>query len=205
MTIRPLAAALALLAAAPAAGSPLLPGLFDVTGVEANEFLNVRAAPDPASEIVGRLPPYADGIEVVATARDGAWGRVNVGEGSGWVAMRFLAPGTDVWAAPGLPASLRCFGTEPFWSLRPEGEGLAWSTPEATASYVLEATLEAGPARAPLRVAIGRDGDRRVTLVAAPGACSDGMSDRAFGLTADVILEDEDGPALLGGCCSIAP
>ena len=39
--------------------------MFDVTGVAANDVLNIRAAPDASAEIIGTLSPNARDIEVV--------------------------------------------------------------------------------------------------------------------------------------------
>jgi uncharacterized membrane protein len=48
-------------------------------------------------------------------------------------------------------------------------------------------------------------GEGGPTATIAPRVCSDGMSDRTFGLETLVILAGEAGPRLLSGCCSIAP
>ncbi|MGB3280174.1 MAG: peptide-binding protein, partial [Pseudorhodobacter sp.] len=42
-----------------------LPALFDVTGVAADDVLNLRAAPDGVAEILGALGPSAKDVEVV--------------------------------------------------------------------------------------------------------------------------------------------
>lgn len=44
-----------------------------------------------------------------------------------------------------------------------------------------------------------------MTAVMVPMACSDGMSDRSYGLDVTVILEGRGEPQMLTGCCSIAP
>jgi uncharacterized membrane protein len=195
-----------LLLASPAWGAePALPGLFEVSGVAPGDVLNVRAAPDAAAEIIGGLVAGATGIEVVGLDPSGRWGRVNTGERGGWAAMRYLAPGPDVWREGGLPASLRCFGTEPFWSLAPEGGAAVFATPEAPERRLaLAAVLDASVPADPRRALIAEGEGMRLVATIAPGACSDGMSDRAFGLTAAVVVEAE-APALLTGCCSVAP
>lgn len=185
-------------------GAPALPALFSVTGVGAGDKLNVRAAPDPKAEIVGALAPDAAGIEVVGLDPTGDWGRVNVGEGAGWVALRFLAAGPDPWAGGALPEALRCFGTEPFWSLRPEGGTLRYAAPDGEDKVLdLEAVLEAPGAASRALVARGRVAG--ITAFITPRECSDGMSDRAFALGVDAVLEGEGEARLLTGCCSIAP
>ncbi len=188
----------------PAAAAPSLPALFSVIGVGAGDKLNVRAAPDPKAEIVGALAPDAEGIEVVGLDPTGEWGRVNVGEGAGWVALRFLVAGPDAWAADALPEGLRCFGTEPFWSLRPEGRTLRYASPDGADKVLdLKAVLEVPGAASRALVARGRMAG--ITAFVTPRDCSDGMSDRAFALGVDAVLEGEGAPRLLTGCCSIAP
>lgn len=201
-------AACALLLAGPAEATQeyLLPTLFDVAGVAAGDALNVRAEPRAASEVLGALTADAERVEVVAHDPSGRWGRVNHGGRSGWVAMRFLAYRTDVWEPGRLPEGLRCLGTEPFWLLRFPPEGIVLETPaEPEVRMALEAALDTGVFRSPRRAAVARGGDRRLTVVIAPVACGDGMSDRAYGLSADVILERAGEASLLTGCCSIAP
>ncbi len=196
------AAGLALCGAARAADGPL-PDLFDVTGVAADDALNVRSEPGARAGIVGTLEPDARGVEITAT-EDG-WGRVNKGEGSGWVAMRFLARQDGTWRAGEVPPTLSCFGTEPFWTLGMEDGGMSWSTPDG-AWALGEATVLGGEIPGDIRRGLKAAGDGvAVHAFMAPGACSDGMSDRAFGLNAAVILDDGAGPRLLHGCCSIAP
>jgi uncharacterized membrane protein len=198
------AALIAALAAGPAWATPgyVLPTLFDVTGVAAGDVLNIRAAPDANAAIVGAIAPDATGIEVVA--EHSGWGQVNTGERSGWASLAYLAYRTDVWESGTLPAGLACFGTEPFWSLRPEGAMATFGTPDAAdVTLDLAAVLDTGIFRDLRRALVAEAPGRRITATIAPKACSDGMSDRAFGLDATLIVERPDGTRLLTGCCSI--
>ncbi len=95
-----------------------LPNLFDVTVVETWDKLNVREAPDGQAKIIGRLASTAKGVELLDRDASGKWGLVNVGETTGWVALRFLKPQATVWKPAELPLALRCSGTEPFWSVK---------------------------------------------------------------------------------------
>lgn len=180
------------------AQDPILPTLFDVARVAPGDMLNVRAAPDAGAAIIATLPPDATAIEVVAY-QDG-WSRINLAEGSGWVSARFLDPRPDVWPDSALPPGFACFGTEPFWSLRADGRAMTLEQPglpdlTAPLAGVMSTGILGDPTRA-----VAADG---LTLTATPQVCSDGMSDRLFGLRAMVVLGD--GPRLLTGCCSIAP
>lgn len=176
----------------------LLPTLFDVTGVADDDVLNIRERPDASAPIIGSLAADAERIEVVAQSH--GWGRVNHGEASGWVSMRYLAYRTDVWTAAELPEGFSCFGTEPFWDVRPEGGDLRLGGPDLAQTHTLQAVLDTGLFRDPARAVLAEG----LTLVATPQLCSDGMSDRLFGLRASVILRG-DAPRLLSGCCSIQP
>jgi uncharacterized membrane protein len=194
---------LLLAVAAPAAAEATLPGLFTVA-VPAGDALNVRAAPGAGADIIGRLPPGTRGVEVVAVDPRGAWGQVNAGERAGWVALRYLEPEPDVWDQD-LPPSLACFGTEPFWSVRPAGGEAVLSEPDRDVRLPLTALRDTSTAGIPRRALMAASPAERLTAFVAPGICSDGMSDRLYGLTAAVVHERGGEARLLTGCCSIAP
>jgi uncharacterized membrane protein len=190
---------------APAAAAEPLPWLYDVARVAADDVLNVRDAPDAAAPVIGTLAPDARGIEVVAGDATGGWGQINTGERAGWVALRYLDPEAGVWQPGGLPAGLACSGTEPFWSLRP-GDGQAvFATPEGgDRTFELAAALDRGIEDDPRRALVAVRSGTRLTAAITPASCSDGMSDRAYGLEILLILEDAGPARLLNGCCSIA-
>jgi uncharacterized membrane protein len=205
LTILALVLGLALGGRAEATQEYILPTLFDVTGVEASDALNVRAGPGVQHPVIATLAPDAERIEVVAHDATGRWGQVNTGERAGWVSMRYLAYRTDVWEEGALPEGLRCAGTEPFWSLRPEGDALVYSTPEqidGTAAPIA-AVLGTGIFRDPRRAIVAEAQGLRLTASLTTQWCSDGMSDRAYGLTAMVVREDAEGATLLTGCCRL--
>ncbi|MHA6326318.1 COG3650 family protein [Roseivivax sp. CAU 1753] len=188
---------LTLMLAAPLAAQDL-PALYDVTGVAAGDVLNLRDAPSASANQIGSLAPDARDIEV--TAIQSGWGRVNVDEGAGWASLAFLARVSGQWP-DGLPDAQTCFGTEPFWSL-----GLA------DGSFDFEhfdkgvqsgpITLRTRASGRPDRFAYaGPASGRRAILIMGRAECSDGMSDRLYGLTGDFLLGD----ALYSGCCSVAP
>lgn len=183
----------------------ILPTLFEVTGVAADDRLNIRAAPNASAQIIGTFAPNARNIEVVATDSTGQWGRVNTGERSGWASMRFLAYRTDVWTGNNLPATLHCLGNEPFWALGRQGAGVVFSTPDLPDTEVrLEEVLSTGVFRDPRRSIVAEGAGRRLTAVMVPMECSDGMSDRAYGLDITLIIRGASATQMLTGCCSIA-
>ncbi|WP_417770659.1 SH3 domain-containing protein, partial [Stappia sp.] len=107
------------------------PALHDVSGVEAGDVLNIRAAPDAGAKIVGGLAPDATDIEVIAPSDNPRWGLVNTAEGRGWAALRYLRRQPGQWLGA-VPPMRHCSGTEPFWSLALPGDGtLRFATPEA--------------------------------------------------------------------------
>lgn len=198
-----IAALLLVLCLAFPAAADTLPALYRVTGVAADDVLNIRAAPDAAASQIGQLQPGSTGVEVVALSRDGRWGQVNTWEWAGWVAMRYLErePGPD-WTA--MQSPMRCHGTEPFWSMRVD----------APARRLTIEPMEGPPQPLRIEAAIpvsGRDGvlGWRIAGPEGPGfatiqaqACSDGMSDRLLGLS--ITLFPFGGPGL-SGCCTLQP
>lgn len=188
---------LAVLALLPIAASAQgLPGLFSVAGVAAGDALNLRAGPSAAAEVVGTLAPGTSGVEVVARSPDGRWGLVALPEGGAWASLRFLAPEA---AGPGLPRPLLCRGTEPFWSVELRSDGGADFAAPGEARELRPLGEAAGVTGA---VAAFDDGGRTLDLTILRAACSDGMSDRPYGLAA--LLWDR-GDALLEGCCTLDP
>lgn len=186
--------------------APFLPNLFDVTVVDTWDTLNVRQAPDGQAKVIATLPATAKGIELVARDPSGKWGKVNSGEQTGWVALRFLKQQTGVWQAAALPQSLRCAGTEPFWSLGATKTGLTFAEPDRPdRALQLRKVMDRGIDGEPTRGLIAGDDKGRVTAFLRPEQCSDGMSDRAFALAVSVILDGAETPSrMLMGCCSIA-
>jgi uncharacterized membrane protein len=209
--VRALLRLLALLAwpAVAAAQGPPAPGLparLVVTGVAAGDALNLRAAPSTTAPVVGTLAPGVR-AEVVARSPDGRWGLVARNEGGAWAALRFLAP--EGAAGGPLPRPLLCRGTEPFWSLELRADGATLATPEAARELRLLAEAEdATGVVAALGDEAGGGGEGGeggggpLALSVLRAACSDGMSDRPYGLA--VLLWDR-GDGLLDGCCALAP
>jgi uncharacterized membrane protein len=197
-----------LIAAAPASATPeyTLPTLFSVTGVAVDDVLNIRAAPSSSAPIIGELSPRARNIEVVGYDASGQWARVNTGETSGWAALRFLAYQTDVWKPGALPPTLHCLGTEPFWSLGRVGGAVMFATPDQPDTEIrIDQVLTTGRYGDPRRTVVGQGVGQELTAVMVPMECSDGMSDRAYGLDVTLILQGGGAPRMLTGCCSIAP
>jgi uncharacterized membrane protein len=183
------------------------PALHDVSGVAADDVLNLRAGPGTEHEVVGSLAPDATGIEVIAPSEDLAWGLVNAGEGTAWASLAFLERRPGQWEGA-FPPLARCFGTEPFWSVAVEGDALRLSTPDDPEAADGWLAGRWGSANRRDRFAarlLWEDGAPGFATIRAE-RCSDGMSDRAFGLSIDMVAGRQDaGGGLLSGCCSLAP
>lgn len=192
----------------PALASPEapLPSRADVSGVASNDVLNVRAEPNAKAQILSTLAPNAKGIEIVSFDPTGQWARVSLGEVSGWAFSRFLVMDRTTWVPGKLPEGLRCHGTEPFWSLNESNGRMSYSDPESQPRDLeLRRVLDRGIAEDAMRALIAGDDKGRVTAVVQPEACSDGMSDRDFGLSVTVIMDGGNQPSkMLNGCCSVA-
>ena len=205
MTVSAILVVLATTLAA-AAQDYVLPTLFDVTGVAADDVLNIRAEPDAGAEVIGTLAPNARRIEVVARDQSGDWGQVNTDGRSGWASLHYLTPRAGVWEPGELPQTLSCTGTEPFWSLTTRGDSVTYSTPENDGTRYRVETIEgADLMRDPRRSVVASTSGRRLTAVLVPASCSDGMSNRAYGLDATLVLERDGELRVMAGCCSVAP
>ena len=187
-----------------AAAQQALPALHDVTGVAADDMLNIRELPGAGARIIGALGPEQTGIEVVSRSEDGDWGQVNTGERAGWVALRYLARQPDQ-PDNELPRPLQCFGTEPFWSVTLSRQPLAEFTRPSGDPISFASLYSIGSSNRTDRYAVFGTGETgTITAVLRRETCSDGMSDRAFGLSVDLIIAEENGPGFLSGCCRLS-
>jgi uncharacterized membrane protein len=200
--------AMALMTSAAQADMADFPALFDVTGVAANDMLQVRTAPSAGSNSVATLATDAKGVEVISLSEDGNWAEVTVDDMPGWASARYLAaqPGGEWWAGV---APLRCFGTEPFW-----GIAIDMATKKAVYSALdgIDKTMAIDrtwthyysyPASATVGI---RFADRNAMAILKGEICSDGMSDRNYGVSIDLFLtDDEDLDLGWSGCCTLQP
>lgn len=192
-----------LLVASVARAEPF-PALYDVAGVSVGDVLNIRAEPGAASGVVGALAPLEKGVEVVRLSDDGGWGLVNASDGAGWVSMRYLSrqPGQDDGFLPG---ALSCFGVEPFWSLELASDGTVTFERAGSEPEELFPTSRHTSATRPDRLVFEAGGKMAgavgfVTL----STCSDGMSEREYGMTLDLLMRFGANPGYYTGCCVIA-
>lgn len=179
------------------------PGIFQVAGVASNDVLNIRSEPSARSEIVGALRYNQRGVEVIGLSEDRNWGLVQNGEGVGWISMRFTARQIESTWHQG-EIGLTCGGTEPFWTFNfflPNNRA-EFHSPET--SYEVRTTAPYLPTTYhPLTMAMPFNGARDGVAIVRQGVCSDGMSDRVYGLEMQVYIEGE--AIGFSGCCNLAP
>ncbi len=199
----PLAPA-ALLAVTALLATPLaaqnVPALYDLAAP--GPEVTVRAAPSGDAEALGAFGSDITLVEVVALSAEGDWGQVNLGEGSGWVEMAALELRGVHIDNYNLPDSLFCMGTEPFWSVSNINGALHYDTPDMPgADLAIWIAQDSGIAEDLRRmVQFAGIGGPGVAFLY-PAQCSDGMSDRAYGLA--ISLMTAPGAPLLSGCCTL--
>lgn len=191
------------------------PALHDVANVGADDVLNIRRAPDAGSEIIGTLDHDATEIEVVRPNGDLTWGLVNTGEQSGWVSLTYMRRSVPYWDGQ-FPELRQCFGTEPFWTLEVDGPETTLIMLGAEPRDGLISSMYSSRSRRD-RFALGgaflptENGPSALHLSVHMEPCNDGMSDREYGITVDMLLTSSDASAaqdavgLYSGCCSIQP
>lgn len=180
-----------------------LPALYDVQGVAADDVLNIRTGPSARAQIIGGLAPDARGIEVVARNAAGTWGQINTGEQSGWVSLRYMALRGVHIDHYNLPVGLRCFGTEPFWSLENTGGAWDYRTPDMSREGLeIWIAQDSGISEDLRRMVLFNGLGGPATGFIYPAQCNDGMSDRAYGLAIGVMMSPS--APLLSGCCSLS-
>lgn len=164
---------------------------YEVTGVSADDVLNIRQAPRASAPKVGQYGPRAKGIRIYR--REGNWaltGRSDPNQPDGWVNTRYLKVSA---ATARLELPISCLGTEPFWNLAIQSNRRAIYTDPETAKR----RYKVGEFRRSGRDATMRLGvDGRVSIAA--DKCSDGMSDNQYPYSVRVLLP---GGGELRGCC----
>lgn len=193
-------------AALVAAGTALAePSYQRVTGVAADDTLNIRSAPDADSADIGDLAPDARGIEVLGLDTSGDWARIGQGEGDGWVATRYLTEDDiQTLGATSVPGGAVCSGTEPFWALSFEGSDATFSHPEDgdSALTVDSAIAAEGFLGSPAQISL-RGPDTRAKAIVTGAECSDGMSDRSYGWSIYLTVTRDGQDRFLSGCCHL--
>ncbi len=188
----------------------LFPRLYNVRDVASDDTLNIRSQPASSGEIVGELAWNATNVEVLGASPNGKWGLVNTGEGmAGWAFLRYLEPVSGAhWTRMATP--LDCGGTEPFWDVDLITDAPSVFTMLGAPVFTLEPDWASGVmadgSGAPSFVLMRhQSANGASTAFVRAETCSDGMSDRVYGLAIDLFLDrfDEFGNARYRGCCTL--
>lgn len=190
------------------------PALFDVTGVEPGDVLNIRAEPSGSAPIIGTLAHDAEDVEIIRPNDRHSWGMINLGEGAGWISLAFVTRGPGQWLGA-TPVVRSCFGTEPFWSLEIDDAEMTLTRPDAAPREGLISGRYTSRSRRDTHAFRGSffpDEDGEIALVATMrlASCNDGMSNREYGVAIDVLLSPSSFPdnaerfGLYSGCCSLS-
>ncbi len=184
-----------------------LPRVYTVTGVAPNDTLNIRQQPRADSPDIGDLQPNQN-VEVLALSEDEKWGLISFGEGTGWVATRFLreTPKTQGLSPDlpyGIPSEMACSGTEPFWGLRLLTEQSVTFTDYSDGIGGDRTYQITGVGRATNR------GIQHYVFTAPPltgflnrATCDDGMSEALFGWELFVVFKRDGQLNMIQGCCT---
>lgn len=178
-----------------------LPAVFQVSGVQSDDVLNIRRKPTAAADIISSYAPNQ--AVMVLEYLDNGWVKVAVGERVGFVNGKFLRRGGGVQTQSGMQLGLTCIGTEPFWSLDINADQtVRYSSPLAGAEQNLSLTLVS-----PSPVTNTYPFNFATTSysgVLSQQICSDGMSDSQYGWGVSLIKQNTSGAwETLNGCCSL--
>lgn len=181
-------------------GAQTLPAIYDVSGVGPGDVLNIRSNPALGADVIATLDPSATNVEIVAMNEAKTWGLLNFNERSGWASLTYLNRQANQEANV-FPPITACYGTEPFWDID-------FARDPAAFSRLGEETLglsDLQKSRSSNR--IDRFSVTSETLVGVIRAelCHDGMSDRTFGLSIEVLSGLAGETQHLSGCCTIQP
>lgn len=181
------------------------PDYFNLTELEADDTLNVRAEPFGTAEIIGTIPPGAKDIEVGTRDPSGNWGRIIWNETSGWIAIRFLEPVTPrPFMETALPDGMTCSGTEPFWGMSFRSSGAFFTTPANELITLNHRLTQVAAGRMSFPLSMNFDSESHVVVpIIRPAECNDGMSDRLHPWSIDMIVQSNGQQGLLSGCCHL--
>ncbi|MCC5975597.1 MAG: hypothetical protein JJT81_16310 [Rubellimicrobium sp.] len=178
-----------------------LPTFFQADGIEAPNVLRIRAEPARDAAVLGAERAGARNIEVVEFDATGNWARVHVGGVTGWARTGQMSPQAAVWDAGKLPPTLRCFGRNPAWSFRIDGDTVMLTTAQrAEAALRLSQVLDTQTPRDPRRAFVATQGSQSITAVMVPKLCTDPRDGNVYGLDVTVIVDNR----METGCCSIS-
>lgn len=186
------------------------PARYSVIGVASGDLLAIRADTDIESDVLAGYVYDAKAIEVIELSDDGTWGRVNVSDTTGWVAMENM-----LRVEGEVPTTYACFGSNPSWNFDLSESGASrWQTPDTVgaAKFETEANKLNFKGNIVLTETSARPGlsiDFKAKM--APQACTYPGTENKFGLKVDMLLKgytgfaSPEGDETVSGCCSLQP
>lgn len=184
---------------------------YQVQGVAADDYLNMRAKPGVGGLVVTMLPPSANNISLTgerAQVGSSIWVRIKWQGKLGWVNRRYLAL-TNAQLPASLPVTpspqtedqtrLRCGGTEPFWGIDVTNAQATFS-PAGGEKLSLPIKFRSASKNNPTIAAVdARNQSRNITMfLQKVESCSDGMSDVAYPFSVTAIINND---TVYSGCC----
>ncbi|WP_292287292.1 SH3 domain-containing protein [Marivita sp.] len=179
-----------------------------VTGVAADDVLNIRAEPRATSADIGDLAQDAKRIEVFGFDASGNWAHIARNGRDGWIATRFLARDKVATLADStVPIGLVCGGTEPFWALALHGAEARYSHPaDGDTDFALDTVdVAEGHRGSPALITASADTNEVIEATITGATCTDGMSDRDYGWLVTMQLRKPGQQRFLKGCCHLPP
>ena len=176
---------------------------YQVTELEGDDHLNVRAEPASTAEDIGDLASGSKPYEILETDSTGDWGRIIWLEGSGWVALRFMQQiEVEKLANTQIPVGLTCVGAKPFWTLEIQSQkvGVISTQNEVKPMAIVNTATSRNGTRFPIAVEL-QSNKNTATTTLRRAQCSDGMGDLRYEWAADVVVNPQF--TLLSGCCSL--
>jgi uncharacterized membrane protein len=172
--------------------------IFEVVKVAQGDVLYVRAAADSNSAIVGAIPYDGGAIRIIEPAKTGSsWAKISHNDLQGYVNTGFLAPQPAMTGD--LPQSLKCGGTEPFWSFERKADNATFEPMEGPKTNFELKPATSGANRPNIWVLEPAEPNRTpIAFISENRFCSDGMSDNLYRY--EVFLRTGD--HLLSGCCN---
>ena len=180
---------------------PILPAIFEVTGLKAGDHLNVRSAPSAKATDIGDLKAGTY-VEVTSIDPNVGWAQIVYGEWTAWAYARFLTPvDTPLLSGTDLPANMNCGGTEPFWDVQISNGAVAEFGIMGGVKVVENISYAGKSSNHIMKQSIQTDS---WSAFLEKRQCSDGMSDRQMGIAIELLATGENAQFRhLSGCCRI--
>jgi len=187
--------------------------LYSVTGVDEDDYLNVREAANAQSPIVTRIPNDGTGIRRLDGEKDQdgqIWWRIKWEGKQGWVNKRYLitpktaGSATDSKSdgkADDSKTALHCGGNEPFWGIKITKKNLIYSPLDGdilNLPIIINKTSENNTSIA--AVYAKKSADSVTAVLQKVETCSDGMSDIDYPYSISAMINNQK---FYSGCCHV--